>query len=1349
MTVEQEKQTISPSQSKAARALLGWSQQDLAQNAGIATSTVADFERGQRTPTPANSDAIKLALEKAAISFLPGGAVIGRSIRISAVSGKGTPVRYVDITDLSHWADRRDSQSLMPELISRLIRTEKGFDAILQFPSNEAVSTSGWDGFSEVKESSEYIPSGATGWEIGTQKTKIRAKADEDFSKRTAQTEVDNRLRTVFVFITPRKWAAKKKWAKERADEHKWLDVRAYDGNDLVHWIELLPAVGHWLATHIGKRPGACRDIEEVWQDWSLSTKWPMSSEIVLAGRDKESARLLRWLYAAPSVLTVEAEDTAEALAFLYSSIDQLPLEYRDYYLYRCLAAEPPDARRLADGMSSLILALEDPDAGFAANLAQKGHHVYAVITSKVTNIDPTVCLPKAPHEEFENALIGMGIDKTQANNLARDSARSLTVLRRLIPSVAALKLPKWAEEPEHAIFLIPALLAGAWNERQEGDRKALARLAGSDYETVITRLTPWLAARDAPLKKAGSIWKIVCPLDVWFRLAPHFTEIQIDSFASVLTDVLGASDPRFKMDSEERWLANVRGQTPACSTNLQTGMADSLILLSLYGDQLPAIQYGSRRAEVTVRTLLRGATAERWWSLSALFRRLAEASPDGFLEAVDESLTSSEPPVMALFKEDGGFMGGAYHSELLWALEALAWSPQYLPRCAELLARLAHLDPGGKYANRPNESLLSIFRLWMPQTNASLETRLKVLDRLRRIEPGITWKLMLALLPSNHDIASPSPQPRWRDFSTANREVVTFAVIRSGAEKISEALLKDVGADTARWEELIKHYPQFSPDQRKEVLAKLAQVIPFLAGTEARSKISTSIRQLLHHHRSFPDTHWALPGTELDDIEQLYTQLEADNPIDKWSWLFSDYSPALPRPVPNNWRENEILASNLRRKAVEQLVQQNDTVCLFELVRRVKFPHLLGHELAKSTMGQDMKRSIVTTALSSKEPSIAALAQSMIATQVSQHGSAWVSTFLTDAVTEQWPNDVVVRLLLALPVTSETWMLATGFGDEIEKDYWTQVPLLGVENDSNSIQIVIDKLIAVGRPRNACELAAYNKAKIPSELIVRLLAEAAKTTPSEKDPEHPSMFLFAVEELFHALDQAKDVPQETIASLEWSYLSLLKHSRRPPVVLHTVMSSTPEFFLEVLAAAFHPANRERPSLPPEEAERANMIASHAYGLLSTWNKIPGETAGTIDSHGLLTWIERARRLCSDVDRAAIGDQSIGAVLASSPNDPDGAWPAIPVREVIENVRSHHLELGLQIAIHNNRGMTSRGPFEGGQQERLIANQYRGYSKATALDWPRTSALLENIARSFEDDAKMFDNNAVHTDWTF
>jgi transcriptional regulator with XRE-family HTH domain len=57
-------------QCRGARAMIGWSQRELAEAAKVARQTVVDFERGAHTPYPNNLAAIRAALEAAGVEFI-------------------------------------------------------------------------------------------------------------------------------------------------------------------------------------------------------------------------------------------------------------------------------------------------------------------------------------------------------------------------------------------------------------------------------------------------------------------------------------------------------------------------------------------------------------------------------------------------------------------------------------------------------------------------------------------------------------------------------------------------------------------------------------------------------------------------------------------------------------------------------------------------------------------------------------------------------------------------------------------------------------------------------------------------------------------------------------------------------------------------------------------------------------------------------------------------------------------------------------------------------------------------------------------------------------------------------
>ena len=61
---------MTPAQCRAARALVGMSQDDLVEASGVAKGTIATFELGQRQPYARTLAAIRSALEAAGVEFI-------------------------------------------------------------------------------------------------------------------------------------------------------------------------------------------------------------------------------------------------------------------------------------------------------------------------------------------------------------------------------------------------------------------------------------------------------------------------------------------------------------------------------------------------------------------------------------------------------------------------------------------------------------------------------------------------------------------------------------------------------------------------------------------------------------------------------------------------------------------------------------------------------------------------------------------------------------------------------------------------------------------------------------------------------------------------------------------------------------------------------------------------------------------------------------------------------------------------------------------------------------------------------------------------------------------------------
>ena len=83
-------------------------------------------------------------------------------------------MKYTSIitpNDLARYADTRESEGIIPELICRLIKQSAANISECRIPYGDAVNQPGMDGLVYCKTGFlEFVPAGKSYWEIGTEK---------------------------------------------------------------------------------------------------------------------------------------------------------------------------------------------------------------------------------------------------------------------------------------------------------------------------------------------------------------------------------------------------------------------------------------------------------------------------------------------------------------------------------------------------------------------------------------------------------------------------------------------------------------------------------------------------------------------------------------------------------------------------------------------------------------------------------------------------------------------------------------------------------------------------------------------------------------------------------------------------------------------------------------------------------------------------------------------------------------------------------------------------------------------------------------------------------------------------
>ena len=197
---------------------------------------------------------------------------------------------------------------------------------------------------------------------------------------------------------------------------------------------------------------------------------------------------------------------------------------------------------------------------------------------------------------------------------------------------------------------------------------------------------------------------------------------------------------------------------------------------------------------------------------------------------------------------------------------------------------------------------------------------------------------------------------------------------------------------------------------------------------------------------------------------------------------------------------------------------------------------------------------------------------------------------------------------------------------------------------------------------------------------------------------------------------------------------------------LEKTLAGSPDLFVQVLALVFKRSDngQDPPEWRIDDPDRRASLQGAAYQLLQDIKRIPGTDAdGQIDVHALSRWVTDARRLCSEHGRAAIGDVEIGQLLSRAPSGENGSWPCQPVCDVLETIASRKIASGFEIGAYNTRGVHSRNPDEGGEQERSLSAKYRAWAQRLIFDYPYVARILERIAGNYSRDAEREDVNVL------
>ena len=473
----------------------------------------------------------------------------------------------------------------------------------------------------------------------------------------------------------------------------------------------------------------------------------------------------------------------------------------------------------------------------------------------------------------------------------------------------------------------------------------------------------------------------------------------------------------------------------------------------------------------------------------------------------------------------------------------------------------------------------------------------------------------------------------------------------------------------------------------------------------------------------------------ELAALEAVYQELTPADPVAAHARLFDNW-PDLPEGEPRDHEEATERIAEARREAVRTAHRKGGVSAILDIAKAAQEPHEVGVAVARS-IGPGLALDLAMNHLGSTSPKLRNMAYGGLRALFLQSGWKVLEEAIIRIKASGSKPQALADIYLAAPAGRETWDRIDDESQEVRTAYWKSIGWFSTgEWNAEDMAFAVRQLLSVGRPAVAAQRLVFES--VPYELVIQIL----EALPVDVD-QGAYVDTYHIAEFFKKLDRSDDVPDDVIARLEIPYLDVLAHDR-PELALHRLVVRDPSLFADVMTWAFKRADGETEESVDDEVLKRR--ASVAFSALYRLRLLPGLMKdGSVDVDALSNWVSEARRMCRERDRKDIGDQQIGQVLANAPVGEDGIWPCEPVRDLLDDLGSHHIGIGFTTGKRNLRGTTSRGVFDGGEQERSLADGYRQDAKKTGARWPFTARLLRELAASYDSQARQEDQEA---DWS-
>lgn len=930
------------------------------------------------------------------------------------------------------------------------------------------------------------------------------------------------------------------------------------------------------------------------------------------------------------------------------------------------------------------------------------------------------IVLKKRTRRNITKALENIGIDGDHATRLFEYTHGLYASLKRELFDVDNIHNPEWAKNHDRQIILT-ALLCGKWTDA-DGDKEIIEKLSGESYDNFMSTIHKYEYGEDPFVIAIGEdkkIYQIASVVEAWVLLKKY---INIDLWKKFRDELIKAmKEPDPVKDFVAEYEAAIKGiKRYRWSKAIKTGMIRSCILWTCIG----ADERDQNEIYNIVKQILDTiGSYDKWVYISEYITELCEASPDAVLERIENELNISTG-MLSLFENNTGY------TSVLWAMEQMMQTRKYIIRVIKVLWELDSKDYTYQISNSPQSELRLIFCAWYNAVPLTREEKIgEAKKAIKKYENG--WKIIAdCLCKTNDSIFTTLNKPWYKEVEQPYDISIDVDV-----PVIYNAYL-DLCVETAennpeRWIILLKTITNYEKTLQEKALDKLILMTSEMNDSE-KTIIKEKIRQIIYSNRYFYDANWAVNEECIAVYEKVMDQIEVDNPVYNYIYLFhSTLGFPLLHPIPNDKEdisgireENEELAEQEIEKKIKEFKENGYSVAeLISIGMDTKEQNRLGYTIAHY-YDLDQYNEKNFSFILEQNP------DSMQAYDYARCTSSDINTLVSiinDAKRNNASNKIIAAIIsLQVSETIEDTIIFHEVED-IKKAYWSGHNRFTM-SDKASFEVLktaIEECFKWGCLDAYINLLYSNKDNLSIDDLLGFFLKTKEI--NNRNINNVGMTKWYFEEVVKIVQKhylSNDEICFQIAQIEWWAGNLLDWSQM--LCSKKLIQKDPRVYAGLVEIVC-----KKDAGIPEDPQKKE-IATKIYGRFRDIHFCPGEKNGTIEYNDIKKWVEEFITILEKQHQSSIWDLILGELLPYSPVDEDGYMPCKAVRRIIEEYYTENMERSYATTVYNMRGVYSPN---GGKGEEALADKYEKNAEMIERESPYTAKIYRRISNNYRMEA--------------